>query len=127
MIAVGLGFQNHASPQDIVAAVDEALSMAKLQRHDIAVFATGRIKQGMCTIVEAASEFSVDVRFVESEELIASQDRTLTHSPRSFARTGVGSLSEAAALAAAGTRSKLLSARLARGPVTCALARETEQ
>jgi cobalt-precorrin 5A hydrolase len=46
----------------------------------------------------------------------------LTHSELSQARAGVPSVSEAAALAAAGAGARLLGPRIAVGPVTCALA-----
>ncbi len=47
---------------------------------------------------------------------------TLTHSKRSPPRAGVPSVSEAAALVAAGEGARLLGPRIVVGPVTCALA-----
>jgi cobalt-precorrin 5A hydrolase len=48
--------------------------------------------------------------------------RAVTRSQRVRALTGVPSLSEAAALAAAGPSARLLAPRIAVGPATCALA-----
>jgi cobalt-precorrin 5A hydrolase len=47
---------------------------------------------------------------------------TLTHSARSLALAGTPSVSETAALAAAGKGARLLGSRIVVGPVTCALA-----
>jgi cobalt-precorrin 5A hydrolase len=48
--------------------------------------------------------------------------RTVTRSERVVALMGVPSVAEAAALAAGGTKARLLAPRIALGPATCALA-----
>jgi cobalt-precorrin 5A hydrolase len=55
-------------------------------------------------------------------ELATASDRVETHSERVAALAGVGSVAEAAALAAAGPASKLIVPRLIVGAATCALA-----
>ena len=64
----------------------------------------------------------VKLVFVPQADLEAAASRILTHSERVLAATGVPSLSEAAALAAAGPGARLLAPRVAVGPATCALA-----
>jgi cobalt-precorrin 5A hydrolase len=48
--------------------------------------------------------------------------RTLSHSEASLSAAGTPSVSEAAALAAAGEGARLAGPRIAVGPVTCAIA-----
>lgn len=124
MIAVGLGFQLHATEGDIVAAVDSTLSDNDARCSEVGVFATAQFKEGAVNIEHAARNFGVDVLYLEENVLLATKDRLLTHSSHSAARLGVSCLSEAAALAALGEQSRLLAARSIHGPVTCALAIE---
>jgi cobalt-precorrin 5A hydrolase len=49
-------------------------------------------------------------------------DRTLSHSDASLSLAGTPSVSEAAALAAAGDGARLAGPRIVVGPVTCAIA-----
>jgi cobalt-precorrin 5A hydrolase len=55
-------------------------------------------------------------------EGVVSVALTLTHSPLSLQHAGVGSVSEVAALIAAGHGARLLGPRIVAGSVTCALA-----
>jgi cobalt-precorrin 5A hydrolase len=58
-----------------------------------------------------------------SRELEAAGPRTITHSPRVRALTGVPSVAEAAALALAGPAARLIVPRIVLDQVTCALAK----
>jgi cobalt-precorrin 5A hydrolase len=69
-----------------------------------------------------AETFRIALIIVPELELIAANDRVDTHSERVTALAGVGSVAEAAALAAAGPASKLIVPRLIVGAATCALA-----
>jgi cobalt-precorrin 5A hydrolase len=62
------------------------------------------------------------IAVVAQADLVSAGARTLTRSERVLAMTGVPSVSEAAALAAAGPGARLLAPRVAVGPATCALA-----
>ena len=79
-----------------------------MQVTDGTLFATDAQITKMLTVTEAALK--------EMEE------RTLSQSAQSLAVTGTPSVSEAAALAAAGEGSRLLGPRIVVGNVTCALA-----
>ena len=59
---------------------------------------------------------------VSQAELRAANDRTETRSERVLALTGVPSVAEAAALAAAGPSARLIGPRIVMGAATCALA-----
>jgi cobalt-precorrin 5A hydrolase len=59
---------------------------------------------------------------VPQRDLEAADARIITRSERVLALTGVPSVAEAAALAAAGPASRLVGPRVAIGPATCALA-----
>jgi cobalt-precorrin 5A hydrolase len=59
---------------------------------------------------------------VEDEALEAAASRTLTRTDASGPAAGSPSVSEAAALAAAGVAARLAGPRIVLGPVTCAIA-----
>jgi cobalt-precorrin 5A hydrolase len=59
---------------------------------------------------------------VPPRDVEAAGERVATRPARVFAHTGVPSLAEAAALAAAGPAARLIAKRLAVGSATCALA-----
>ena len=58
----------------------------------------------------------------EARDLEAASARAETRSARVLALTGVPSIAEAAALAAAGPAARLILPRIKLGPATCALA-----
>ena len=70
----------------------------------------------------AAAHFGVSVVLVPDSELKSASERTQTKSKRVLALTGVPSVAEAAALAAAGPAARLIGPRLVIGAATCALA-----
>ena len=127
MITVGLGFRKQATAQDILTAIGNAVQQMALENVDITQIATGDSKRGEDSIEQAARQLRVPVLYLSKAELAAAECRTQTSSSHSIANTGISSFSEAAALAAAGNRSRLLSARIVLGPVTCALAEERRQ
>jgi cobalt-precorrin 5A hydrolase len=120
MIVAGIGCRAGASAQDIEAALAAALAQARLG--SVGVIATSAGKGGEHGITAAASARGVRLVVVPQADLEAAGARTATHSDRVLALTGVPSIAEAAALAAAGPGSRLLLPRIAVGPATCALA-----
>jgi cobalt-precorrin 5A hydrolase len=64
----------------------------------------------------------VPVVLVPQTDLEAAGARGVTYSERVVAFAGVPSVAEAAALAAGGAAARLIAARIAVGPATCALA-----
>jgi cobalt-precorrin 5A hydrolase len=120
MIVAGIGCRAGASAQDIEAALAAALAQARLG--GVGVIATSAGKGGEHGIAAAASARGAKLVLVPQAEMEAAGARTQTRSERVLALTGVPSVAEAAALAAAGPRSRLLLPRIAVGPATCALA-----
>ena len=77
-------------------------------------------------MLAAAQNLALELRVVDAQRLVTAAPHCLTHSPRVLSLTGLPSLAEAAALAAAGPGARLLGPRLAAaGEATCALAEST--
>lgn len=119
MIVAGVGFRKGTRGAEIVAAVDAALAAHGIGRGQLEKLATSQQKSGEAGVAEAGRLLGLTVIGVEDSKM--KTQATITSSERSLATTGVPSLSEAAALAVAGGRSRLLGPRIAFGPATCAL------
>jgi cobalt-precorrin 5A hydrolase len=122
MIAAGIGCKRGAPASDIEAAIRAALARARIDDDALDVIATIETKNDEAGIRTAANKFGVCLIIVPALQLAASSDRVQTHSERVSALIGVGSVAEAAALAAAGSASKLIVPRVIVGVATCALA-----
>ncbi len=122
MIAAGIGCRRGASAPDIEAAIRAALACANIAADALDVIATIEAKRTEAGILAAAEKFGVAVVIVPEHELALANDRIETHSDRVLTLTGVGSVAEAAALAAAGPSARLIAPRLAIGSATCAIA-----
>lgn len=122
MIAAGIGCKRGAPASDIEAAIHAALSGAQIGADALDVIATIEAKNDEPGIRAAAKKFGIALIIVPALQLAASTDRVKTHSERVSALIGVGSVAEAAALAAAGCAGKLIVPRLIVGTATCALA-----
>jgi cobalt-precorrin 5A hydrolase len=122
MIAAGIGCKRGAPASDIEAAIRAALARAQIGVEALDVIATIGAKSGEPGIRAAAQKFGVSFIVVAGPELAAAGGRVETHSERAAAFAGVGSVAEAAALAAAGHASKLIVPRVVGGAATCALA-----
>jgi cobalt-precorrin 5A hydrolase len=126
MIIGGIGCRKGVSAAAISAAIENACAQAGLAATHIGALATAAIKENEPGIAEAAAALGVPLILVSEPDLRAAGTRVTTHSARVMELTGVPSVAEAAALAAGGPAASLLAARIAVGPVTCALA-ETER
>jgi len=122
MIVAGIGCRRGASAPDVEAAVRAALSDANVSADALEAIATIAAKAGEPGIQAAAQNLGVPLVIVPEQDLEAANARTATRSERVVALTGLHSVAEAAALAAAGPLARLLGPRLAIGPATCALA-----
>jgi len=122
MIAAGIGCRRGTSASDIEAAIRMALARAHIDAGGLDAIATIPAKESETGIHAAVQAFGVSLIIVPVRELVAATDRVETHSARVAALAGVGSVAEAAALAAAGPRSTLIVPRLTVGAATCALA-----
>lgn len=122
MIVAGVGCRRGAPAPDIEAAIRAALLRADIATDALSAIATSAAKQSEPGIEAAAAKLGVAVVLVPDPELRAAGDRTATRSARVLALTGVPSVAEAAALAAAGPSGRLIGPRLVVGAATCALA-----
>jgi len=122
MIAAGIGCRRGAAAPEIEAAIRAALTRADIAADALDVIATIEAKRTEAGILAAAETFGVSVVIVGERELALANDRIETHSDRVLTMTGVGSVAEAAALAAAGPSARLIAPRLAIGAATCAIA-----
>ncbi|MDN2565847.1 cobalamin biosynthesis protein [Aquibium sp. A9E412] len=126
MIVAGIGARRGASVAAVLAAVSAATRGHGLAPGDVGLLASSAAKAAEPGLAGAAAALGLRLAAVAAADLQRAAARTLTHSPRALAATGVPSLSEAAALAAAGPRGRLIGPRHAEGPVTCALATTEE-
>ena len=104
MKVAGLGFRTEAT----IASLRDALAAAG-GVSGISALATSEAKAGAAMIVALAAELGLPVVGVSAVEL--AKQPTLTDSARVRAKTGAGSLAEAAALAAVGSNARLLGPR----------------
>jgi cobalt-precorrin 5A hydrolase len=122
VIAAGIGCKRGAPAADIETAIRAALAIGRIEADALDVIATIKAKASEPGLHAAAKTFGVSLIVVPQPELVAANDRVETPSPRVTELTGVGSVAEAAALAAAGPASTLMVPRIVAGAATCALA-----
>ena len=121
-LVAGVGGRRGVAAADVAAALNAALKRANRSLGAVTVVATPAAKGLEPGIVEAAAAFGLPLVAVADAGLAAVSGQTMTQSPRVVALFGVPSVSEAAALAAAGGGARLLGPRIAVGGATCALA-----
>ena len=122
MMVAGLGCTNGTRAMVVLAAIDAALDAHGLTRADLAMLATVPNKRDELGLIEAAEILGLPLAVPTHAQLQAADAQGVTRSEASLASTGLGSASEAAALAASGPGSRLLGARLVQDGVTLALA-----
>jgi cobalt-precorrin 5A hydrolase len=110
----------------VLAAFETALQARGLSPTALSALATAKLKQEEEAILAAGRELRLPVLFVDGAALQAVSLRALTRSEPSLAAAGTPSVSETAALAAAGQGARLIGARTIVGPVTCAIAASGE-
>lgn len=121
-LVAGIGFRRGAGADEIATLIAIALGQAGAEPGQLAAIVTAEDRAGDPAIRDAASTFGLAVEGIPPEALAACDIRVPTRSARIEALRGVGSVCEAAALAAAGPAGHLALARIASGSVTCALA-----
>ena len=118
MIIAGLGFATLVSPENLTALVRRA-------QHELGqaaeALAAPDFKQH-ASLRAAAHALGLPVLFIPRPALALAQPRCQTFSTRASTATGLASIAEACALAAAGAQSHLLLPRITQGRASCALA-----
>jgi cobalt-precorrin 5A hydrolase len=121
MMIAGVGCRRGTSAAAIEAAIAAALARAGLASRRLDILATAEFKSDEPGIAAAAAARGVPLIYVAQADLERAGGRA-THSRRVARLIGVGSVAEAAALAAGGPAARLVVPRIAIGPATCALA-----
>ncbi|CVI56882.1 Putative CobE protein [Agrobacterium deltaense NCPPB 1641] len=116
---VGIGCRRGAGSDAVIAAVRAAEHAFGVMAECLA---TAPLKAGEAGLAEAAKSLSLSLEIVSQERLEAVASKTMTFSQASLDHTGLPSVSEAAALAAAGENARLVAPRLVVGDVTVAMA-----
>ncbi|AWB21128.1 cobalamin biosynthesis protein CbiG [Methylobacterium currus] len=125
-LVAGIGFRHATSADEILALVAEGLRQADRPGAQLAALATAEDRAGDRAIRDAAGSLGVPLVAIGVEALREAGRRVVTRSVRIEALRGVGSLAEAAALAAAGPDGRLVLPRIASAGATCALAASGE-
>lgn len=122
MIVAGIGCRRGAAAHDVEAALRAALAHAGIAAAALDAIATIADKNDEPAITDVAKKLGVRMVSLPQSELKAASGRVATRSARVLALTGLPSVAETAALAAAGPRARLVAARRIVGGATCALA-----
>lgn len=120
MIVAGIGCRPSATAASIVALVRTAEQHAGCRA---TLLAAPDFRDGPA-LDEAAATLGLPLRLIDHATLLSTQPRCRSVSEAARATTGLPAVAEAAALAAAGTASRLRLARIDGAGVTCALAGE---
>lgn len=123
LVTAGIGVRPGTSARDIRACLDLALARFDLAASAIGCIATVAARATEPGLTEIAAALGVPLVAIPDEALRGSDAGCATRSTRIVSLYGVGSVAEAAALAAAGPSATLILPRIALGRVTCALAR----
>ena len=122
MIVAGIGSRKGVGMADVIAAIEAALKTHGLAMTDLYALATTVFKRDEEAIFAAGRELGLPVILVEGDKLDAVSSGILSHSGLSQAVAGTPSVSESAALVAAGGDARLLGPRTMHQSVTCAIA-----
>jgi cobalt-precorrin 5A hydrolase len=122
MMVAGVGCRRGTSAAEIEVVIAAALARVGLAGHRVDVLATAEFKGDESGIAAAAAARGVPLMLIAQADLERAGGRA-TNSRRVAQLMGVGSVAEAAALAAGGPDARLVVPRIAIGPATCALAR----
>lgn len=123
-LVAGIGIRPGTDAAEILACLDRALAQAGLESQAGPRFATLASRVAEPGMVAAAASRAAELVGIPDEALKGFEASCATRSTRIASLYGVGSVAEAAALAAAGPGGLLVQARIATARVTCALARE---
>ncbi len=116
-VIAGIGCRAACTPEALVSAVRAAEALSGRAATTLAA------PESRAAVARAAARALVlPLALVPLAALHAAQPRCVTRSARALAETGVASVAEGAALAAAGPHATLLLPRTGQGWATCALA-----
>ena len=121
-LIAGVGLRRGCDPAEIVALVRQACAAVG---RPVTALAAPSFKRRDPGLAKAAATLRVDLLFIDDQALHAAQPHCVTHSAVAERAVGYVSVAEAAALAAAEPRARLLLPRIRGKNATCALAEGT--
>lgn len=121
IVVAGIGSRKGVATAEVVDLVARALATASLDPAKLTALATAETKAHEPGIVAAATALGVELVAVADARL-ASDGPQSSSAPAATRHLGLASVSEGAALAAAGTNSELVLPRIKSAMATCALA-----
>lgn len=119
MIVAGIGCRRGVSAEAIMAALGK---ISEAHQVKIDFIATAPVKADEPGLLEAATILNMAFVVVAQADFEQAGNRTVTRSEVSVKHSGSPCLSEASALAALGTSSRLIAPRAVIGDITVALA-----
>ncbi|MEE7448044.1 precorrin methylase [Methylobacterium radiotolerans] len=121
-LVAGIGFRRGTDADEIAELIERALALVGAARSSLAAVATADDRASDPAIRAATARFGLAPHPIAAAALEARDAEIVTRSARVERLRGVGSVAEAAALAGAGSGSRLALPRIASGGATCALA-----
>jgi cobalt-precorrin 5A hydrolase/precorrin-3B C17-methyltransferase len=125
VLALGVGCERNTDPKELRALVFQTLRDANLSPNAVACIVSIDLKSNEPAVHALADELERPARFFSAAALEAESPRLQTPSDIVFRETGCHGVSEGAAMAAAGTDSRLIVAKTKSARATCAIARAT--
>lgn len=122
-LIAGIGLRPDTSEADIAECLDRALAAAGLAQAALPRIATLAARSSEPGLLALAKARQAELVAIPDQALKGFEASCATRSTRIASLYGVGSVAEAAALAAAGPGGVLIQPRIATARVTCALAR----
>ena len=124
--ALGIGCRRGIAGADLKAEVGNILQSHGYSWNDINLIASAELKKDEPGLLALAEELGTPVKFFSGEELNSIQVNGVSHAAQEH--LGINSVSEAAAMLAAGNGAKLIFGKTASGStVTAALAEIVEE
>ncbi|APH58982.1 cobalamin biosynthesis protein [Granulibacter bethesdensis] len=117
LIVAGIGCRPLCVAEAVVALLHQAA-----QRAPFSIVAIPEFRSGAEGLMKALTRLAYPVRVMTMADLQTVQHRCVTRSAAALRATGLSSVAEAAALAAAGPQAQLILPRIAADGVSCALA-----
>lgn len=122
-LVLGVGCERHTSPEELIGLAQRVISEAGLAKASIAAIVSITLKAAEPAVHALADHLGLPTRFFDAETLEREKPRLANPSDLVFQETGCHGVAEGAALAAVGSRGRLLVEKVKSGRATLAIAR----
>lgn len=120
-IVVGIGSKRNVKSNDVIKAINSAISILNIPIERIDSIATGEMKKNEKGIINAALELNIPLEIISNELLVNFHHTDIHVSDFVLEKFGVPGVSEPSALIAAGEGSSLIFRKTAYNGITIAL------